>query len=265
MMVHQHFISHNFCFNLLDICQLRWQPYGSLNCLLNYRELVGRKLNVAVAVSREKVGKVCRPQRGELRHTVFLLPAAHSGAVHPRWMVCLKAEIAPKAKVGKAGNIPPCIKLQLGAHLVGWLCPDVRIGTSFLTKRKRGALWISHGALLSNPAWFPTVAYPLFLPQSHERLGLQVQTAVCAQNCVRFQRPLLYNWDVLLKNPAKHFLQKTHNASFVTNKEIGAPRCETAFAVLEQLEGSLWECQVCSGARAPISPSETYFRRCLLF
>lgn len=126
-----------------------------------------------MAVSREKVGQVRSPQRGELRHTVFLLPAAHSGAVHPRWMVCLKVEMVPKAKVVKTGNISALNK-------VGPFCPDVRIGTSFLTKRKRGALWISHGVLLSNPAWFPTVAYPLFLPQSHEWLGLQVQTAVCA-------------------------------------------------------------------------------------
>lgn len=42
--------------------------------------------------------------------------------------------MAPKAKVGKAGNIPPCVELQLGAHLVGSLWPDVQIGTSFLTK-----------------------------------------------------------------------------------------------------------------------------------
>lgn len=86
---------------------------------MNYRELVGRKLNVAVAVSREKVGKVRRPRRGELRRTVFLLPAAHSGAVHPRWVVCLKAEMAPKAKVGKAGNILPCIKLGLSVLTFG--------------------------------------------------------------------------------------------------------------------------------------------------
>lgn len=218
-----------------------------------------------MAVSREKVGKVCRPQRGELRHTVFLLPAAHSGAVHPRWMVGLKAEIAPKAKVGKAGNIPPCIKLQLRAHLVGLLCPDVRIGTSFLTKRKRGALWISHGALLSNPAWFPTVAYPLFLPSVSWAAGAAGPNCCVRLELCAFSKATALQVGCPFKNPAKHFLQKTHSASFVTNKEIGAPRCETALAVLEQLEGSLWECQVCSGARAPVSPSETYFRRCLLF
>lgn len=42
--------------------------------------------------------------------------------------------MVPKANIGKAGNIPPCVELQLGAHLVGSLCPDVQIGTSFLTK-----------------------------------------------------------------------------------------------------------------------------------
>lgn len=65
---------------------------------------------------------------GRVRRTVFLLPAAHSGTVRLRWMVCLEVEMAPKAKVGKAGNIPPCVKLQLGAHLVGLLCLDVQIG-----------------------------------------------------------------------------------------------------------------------------------------
>lgn len=39
------------------------------------------------------------------------------------------------------------------------------------------------------------------------------------------------------KHPAKKIsYKKTHDASFVTNKEIGAVRREMAFAVLEQLE-----------------------------
>lgn len=206
MMVHQHFISHNFCFNLLDICQLRRQPYGSLNCLLNYREMVGSKLNVAMVVPREKVGKVRRPQT---HRTVFLLPAAA-----PAGWCAMRSRWRRRRKLEKQVTFRP-------AQSCGWEL--IQLGRSVLTfglarrslqKWKRGALWISRGVLLSNPAWFPTVAHLLFLPQSHEWLGLQVQTAVCAQDCVRFQRPPLYNYDVLLKILQKNFLQKNARCQF---------------------------------------------------
>lgn len=156
----------------------------------------------------------CADLRGESQR--YCLPPSSRSlwGVRPRWMVCLEVEMAPKAKVGKAGNIPPCIKLQLGAHLVGSLFLTFRSARRSLQKWRRGALWISRGVLLSNPAWFPTVAHPLFLPQSHECVRLQVQTAVCAQNCVCFQRPPLCSYDVILKILQKISYKKNTRCQF---------------------------------------------------
>lgn len=93
--------------------------------------MVGRKLNVAM-VSATREGRE-DAQTSDAPHC--LPPSSRSlWGVRPRWVVCLEVEMAPKAKVGKAGNIPPRVELQVGAHLVGSLCPDVQIGTSFLTK-----------------------------------------------------------------------------------------------------------------------------------
>lgn len=197
MMVHQHFISHNFCFNLLDICQLQWQPYGSLNCLLNYRETVGRKLNVAMVVPHEKVGKVRRPQRGESEapsssssRSLWVCAPAGWCAQRSRWC---QRQTLEKQVTSRPAQSCSWELIQLGHSVLTF-----RLARCSLQKWKQGVLWISRGVLLSNPAWFPTVAHLLFLPQSHEC----VPRTVCVFNYV------------LLNILQKNFLQKNARYQF---------------------------------------------------
>ena len=78
---------------------------------MNFRERVGRKLNVAMEVS----GREC-VQTSEGRVTMHpvscLFQQFTVGLMRSQWTMLLKVEMEPVAKVGKPDNSPPCIEVM---------------------------------------------------------------------------------------------------------------------------------------------------------